>query len=160
MLLLLLLLLLTARPIQGGLTADGHQLALGLPHGDQGLLALRDLMLPHGVVTGEVPRVDAGEVGRLQAAGLAVAVREQARAVGSGHQVAQIIRWQRRGVHSGRRGRRRARVCGGGGQQVPCTHENTDITGGPPASHSDGPGSRPGQVIKSCGICGGRSATG
>lgn len=61
-------------------------------------------MLSDGVVTGEVPRVDAGEVGRLEAARLAVAVREQPRAVRAGHQVPEVIEGQRRGVHVGNRG--------------------------------------------------------
>lgn len=61
----MLLLLLTAWSVQGRLAADGYELAFRLAHRDQRLFALRDLVLPYGVVTCEVTRVDAGEVRRL-----------------------------------------------------------------------------------------------
>jgi hypothetical protein len=64
----MLLLLLTAWPIQGRLAADGYELPFRLAHGDQRLLTLRHVVLPYRIVTREVTRVDSREVGRLQAA--------------------------------------------------------------------------------------------
>jgi hypothetical protein len=91
------LLLLTAWPIQGRLTAYSHEMALRLSHGDERLFACRHVVLPYGVIARQVPRVDAGEVRRLQPAGLAVAVGEQPRAVSPRHQVAEVVLWTRRG---------------------------------------------------------------
>ena len=60
-----MLLLLTAWSVQGRLAADGYELAFRLAHCDQCLFTLRDLVLPYGIVTCEVTRVDAGKVRRL-----------------------------------------------------------------------------------------------
>lgn len=61
----MLLLLLTAWSVQGRLAADGYELAFRLAHCDQRLLTLRDVVLPYGIVTCEVTRVDTREVRRL-----------------------------------------------------------------------------------------------
>lgn len=79
-------------------------------------------MLPDRVVARQVPRVDAGEVRRLEAAGLAVAVGEQPRAVRAGHQVAEIIWWQRCGMDIGSRGPRQ-----GWGQLRACVHVDCSL---------------------------------
>lgn len=130
---MLLLLLLTALPVQGRLTADGHEVAFGLPHGDQSLLACRHVVLPDGVVARQVPRVDAGEVGRLQPASLAVAVREQPRTVRPRHQVAEVVLRTRRGgrcwgTYWRCQGNWCAQVQIGHGVKSPCRNKNRLIS--------------------------------
>lgn len=62
---------------------DGDQLSLGLPDHDEGVLSRRDLVLSDRVVASQVPGVDPGEVGRLEATSFPVAVAEYAGTIGA-----------------------------------------------------------------------------
>ena len=50
-------------------------------------------MLSDGIVTRQVTRVDAWEVGGLESAGFPVAVTEDAGAVRACHQVPEVVLW-------------------------------------------------------------------
>lgn len=72
--------------------ADGYQLTLRLAHADERVLSRGRLVLSYGVVARHVAGVDAGPVGRLEAAGAARALGERPRARRVRYQFPQVVR--------------------------------------------------------------------
>jgi len=67
---------------RNSLAADGCELRQRLADGDQGCLSCRNIVLPDGIITRNISRVDSGEIRGLEAAGAAQAVAVEAGAVG------------------------------------------------------------------------------